>query len=151
MTARTVSNRGSGCTESQMQSVERALQVRTIASLDYRVRSDEAGSTTLSELIADPNNQPSLDDLDWQIAAESLDRALDPTEQLHDLFRRRVVNQETIKSLALENNLCRETLRKEIATLREEKREELADQRVFGGMIDPKSTKLSIGFHQQDR
>ena len=100
------------------------------ASLDHQVR-DEAGSTTLSELIADPDNQPSLDALDWQIAAESLDRALDPTEQLHDLFRRRVVNQETIKSLASENNLCRETLRKEIATLREEKREELASLREF--------------------
>ena len=54
----------------QMESVERALAIRRTTSLD-QLYQDGDGST-LHELIADPQNSTSLDQLDWALAAEAL-------------------------------------------------------------------------------
>ena len=57
-------------TDRQMESVERALAIRRTTSLDQLCQ--DGDGSTLHELIADPQNSTSLDQLDWDLAAEAL-------------------------------------------------------------------------------
>ena len=60
------------CTDSQMQAVERALLIRRTISRDFLCC--DAESTTLHELIADEQNSNNLDQLDWDLSAETISR-----------------------------------------------------------------------------
>ena len=112
-----------------MAAVERALAIRNTTSLDQLCQDGEG--STLHELIADPQNSNSLDQLDWDLAAEAIEQALPPDDERTDWFKRKHLQGETLKALADTSDVCREGLRKQLIEFKEEMREELHPLRVL--------------------
>ena len=112
-----------GCSDAQMTAVERALAIRRTTSLDQLCQEGEG--STLHELIADDQNSNSLDQLDWDLAAEAIEQALPPDDERTEWFKRQHLQGETLKAMAETSDLCREGLRKQLIEFKEEMKEEL--------------------------
>ena len=113
--------------DSQMVMVERAQSIGRMNSLDQLVKEDGA---TLLELIPDEQNQPTLDDFDWQLARDSIEYAF-TDEPLLEEFTKYVVEGVSYKSQADSMGLPRKTLSKQIHVMLREKRSELTHLRKF--------------------
>ena len=113
--------------DSQMVMVERAQSIGRMNSLDQLVKEDGA---TLLELIPDEQNQPTLDDFDWQLARDSIEYAF-TDEPLLEEFTKYVVEGVSYKSQADSMGLPRKTLSKQIHVMLREKRSELSHLRKF--------------------
>ena len=120
-----------GVVPATMVTLDNGLRAKQTASLSAPVPSKNGDGTLLVDLIADPQNQPSLDELDWQIAAEALDAALDPADPMTDLLKRRVLDGEIFSQLAEGTELSREGVRVGLQQLKESKRRELHPLRQF--------------------
>ena len=81
-----------------MESVERALAIRRTTSLDQ---------------------------LDWDLAAEAIDNGLPADDERTDWFRREHLQGETFKALADTSDICREGLCQQLIEFKEEMQEEL--------------------------
>ena len=106
-----------------MESVERALAIRRTTSLDQLCQ--DGDGSTLHELIADPQNNNNLNQLDWDLAAEAIDNALPADDERTDWFRRKHQQGETVKALADTSDVCREGLCQQLIEFKEEMQEEL--------------------------
>ena len=106
-----------------MESVERALAIRRTTSRDQFCQ--DGDGSTLHELIADPQNNNNLNQLDWDLAAEAIDNALPADDERTDWFRRKHLQGETFKALADTSDVCREGLHKQLIEFTEEMQEEL--------------------------
>ena len=71
-----------------MESVERALAIRRTTSRDQFCQ--DGDGSTLHELIADPQNNNNLNQLDWDLGAEAIDNALPADDERTDWFRRSI-------------------------------------------------------------
>ena len=111
------------CTDAQMAAVERALAIRNTISFD-QLCLDGDGST-LHDLIADPQNSKSLDQLDWELAAQAIEATLPHYDQRTEWFKRKHLQGETLKALASNADVCRERLRQHLIEYQEEMQEEL--------------------------
>ena len=112
-----------------MESVERALAIRRTTSRDQFCQ--DGDGSTLHELIADPQNNNNLNQLDWDLAAEAIDKALPPEDERTEWFKRKHLQGQTFKALADTSDVCREGLRKQLIEFKEEMREELHPLRVL--------------------
>ena len=107
-----------GCTDQQMECVERALAIRHSTSLDQLCQSGEGSD--LHEVIADPQNTNTLDQLDWDLAAEAIEVVLPSDDHRTDWFCRKHLQGETYKALAEDSNICREGLRRQLLDYQEQ-------------------------------
>ena len=111
------------CTDPQMQAVERALAIRNTTSLD-QLALDGEGST-MHDFIADPQNSNTLDQLDWDLAAEAIEAALPEDDRRSAWFKRNHLQGETLKTLAANEEISREGLRQQLIEFRTEMQAEL--------------------------
>ncbi|MDA7433864.1 sigma-70 family RNA polymerase sigma factor [Synechococcus sp. AH-601-P18] len=116
-----------GATDNQMEMVERAQSIGRMSSLDKLAKEDGA---TLLELIPDEQNQPTLDEFDWQLARESIAAAFEG-EPLIEEFARFVCEKVSYKSQADAMGLHRNTLSKQVHSLISRKKDELSHLRKF--------------------
>ena len=113
--------------DSQMAMVEVAQAIGKMSSLDKMVREEGA---TLLELIPDEQNQPTLDDFDWQLARESIDFVFEG-EPLIEEFSRFVVDRISYKDQADALGIKRGTLSNQVHNLISRKKDELSHLRKF--------------------
>ena len=116
---------------SQMKMIEQGLLLRQMKSLDFVPTTDNGEGTPLAGLVPDQRNQTTLDQLDWEIAAEALDAALDPEDPRTKMLKRRAIDGEKFKDIAADQPVNRESVRQRISSLINEKQEQLSHLREF--------------------
>lgn len=116
-----------GATDNQMHMVERAKAIAQMTSLDKLAKED---GSTLLELIPDEQNQPSVDDFDWEIAREAIEYAFEGNELAED-FTAHILMGESYKDRAKLRNTNRNNLSNQIQRMIKSKRQELGHLRKF--------------------
>jgi hypothetical protein len=81
-------------------------------------------------LIPDEQNQPSVDDFDWEIAREAIEYAFEGNELAED-FTAHILMGESYKDRAKLRNTNRNNLSNQIQRMIKSKREELGHLRKF--------------------
>ena len=120
-----------GASDSQMASLEQGLALRRMGSLDAALKVGDGEGSTVMDLVADHNNQPDLDALDWELAAEAIDAALDPDDERVEILKRRTMDGVTYQVIASERGKSREAVRQRVSTLLKEKRDQLSHLKQF--------------------
>lgn len=116
---------------SQMKMIEQGLLLRQMKSLDFVPTTDNGEGTPLAGLVPDQSNQTTLDQLDWELAAEALDAVLDPEDPRTKMLKRRAIDGEKFKDIAADQPVNRESVRQRISSLINEKQEQLSHLREF--------------------
>ena len=75
--------------------------------------------------------QQALHALDWELAAEAIDAALDPEDERVEFLKRRMMDGVTYQEIASERGKSREAVRQRVSTLLKEKRDQLSHLKQF--------------------